>query len=115
MTEFPSQIRTLPHNDERIFSMLSDLSNLERVKARIPEDKIKRFSFSNDRCCIEIDPVGKVEFQIVDREPNKTIKFDGDSTQAGGGKRHEDEDDRTRRVEPFYQSHGIKGNAGGCR
>ena len=76
MTEFTSQIRTIPHNDERIFSMLSDLSNLERVKARIPEDKIKRFSFSNDRCCIEIDPVGKVEFQIVDREPNKTIKFE---------------------------------------
>ncbi len=76
MTEFTSQVRTIPHNDEPIFSMLSDLSNLERVKARIPEDKIKRFSFSNDRCCIEIDPVGKVEFQIVDREPNKTIKFE---------------------------------------
>ena len=76
MTEFTSQIRTIPHNDERIFSMLSDLSNLERVKAQIPEDKIKRFSFSNDHCCIEIDPVGQVEFQIVDREPNKTIKFE---------------------------------------
>jgi len=76
MTEFTSEIKTIPYNDERIFSMLSDLSNLERVKDRIPREHIKEFSFDSDSCHIEISPIGKVVFQIINREPFKTIKFE---------------------------------------
>ena len=76
MTEFISEIKTIPFNDERIFSMLSDLSNLERIQDRIPQDHIKKFSFDSDSCQIEISPIGKVDFQIVNREPYKTIKFE---------------------------------------
>ena len=43
--EFVSEVKQIPHNDERIFTMLSDLSNLERIKDRIPQDKIKNFEF----------------------------------------------------------------------
>lgn len=75
MTEFISEIKTIPHNEDRIFTMLSDLSNLERIKDRIPQDKIKNFEFDSDSCSFAVDPVGKITFQIVDREPNKTIKF----------------------------------------
>jgi len=75
MTEYTSEIKTIPYGDERVFSMLSDLSNLERIKDRIPEDQIKDFSFDSDSCSLEISPMGKIHFQIVDREPNKTIKF----------------------------------------
>lgn len=42
--EFVSEVKQIPHNDERIFTMLSDLSNLERIKDRIPQDKIKKLS-----------------------------------------------------------------------
>lgn len=42
--EFVSEVKQIPHNDERIFTMLSDLSNLERIKDRIPQDKIKILS-----------------------------------------------------------------------
>jgi len=76
MTEYTSEVKTIPYNDERIYSVLSDLSNLERVRDRIPEDQIKNFSFDSDRCWFEINPVGKIEFQIVNREPFKTIKFE---------------------------------------
>lgn len=75
MTEFISEIKIIPHNDDRIFTMLSDLSNLERIKDRIPQDKVKNFEFDSDSCSFAVDPVGKITFQIVDREPNKTIKF----------------------------------------
>ena len=75
MTEFVSEIKQIPQNDDRIFAMLSDLSNLERVKDRIPQDKIKEFTFDSDSCTIAVEPVGKVTFQIVEREPNKTIKM----------------------------------------
>ena len=75
MTEFVSGIKSIPQNDERIFGMLSDLSNLEKIKDRIPQDKIKDFEFDRDSCSFSVSPVGKITFQIVDREPNKTIKF----------------------------------------
>lgn len=75
MTDFISEVKTIPYNEDRIFTMLSDLTNLERVKDRIPQDKIKDFEFDRDSCSLSVDPVGKITFQIIEREPNKTIKF----------------------------------------
>ena len=69
MTEFVSEVKTIPFNEDRIFNMLSDLSNLGKVQDRIPQDKIQ------DSCSFSVAPVGKITFQIVEREPNKTIKF----------------------------------------
>ena len=75
MADFTSEVKTIPHNDGKIFSMLSDLSNFERIKDRIPHDKIKNFSFDADSCSFTIDPVGSITFQIAERIPNNTIKF----------------------------------------
>lgn len=75
MTDFVSEVKTIPHNDDRIFAMLSDLSNLERIKDRIPQDKINDFEFDKDSCSFSVSPVGKITFQVVEREPNKLIKF----------------------------------------
>ncbi len=80
MTEFVSQIKTLPYNEEDIYAMLSDLSNMERVKDKIPADKIQDIAFDRDSCSFSINPVGKVKFSIVDREPCKTIKFIADES-----------------------------------
>ncbi|GHT31190.1 polyketide cyclase [Bacteroidia bacterium] len=75
MTEFVSDVKAIPYNDERVYGLLSDLSNLERIKDKIPTDKLKDFSFDSDSCSFAVDPIGKITFQIVEREPNKTIKF----------------------------------------
>ena len=75
MTEFVSDVKTIPFNEDRIFNMLSDLSNLGKVQDRIPQDKIQDFEFDKDSCSFSVAPVGKITFQIVEREPNKTIKF----------------------------------------
>lgn len=75
MTEFVSETKTIPHNEDCIYEMLSDMTNLERVKDRIPQDKIKNFEFDSDTCSLTVDPVGKITFQIIEREPYKTIKF----------------------------------------
>lgn len=76
MTEFVSEVKTIPHDEDRIFNMLSDLSNLERIKDRLPQDKIQDFEFDSDSCSFAVAPVGKITFRIVEREPNKTIKFE---------------------------------------
>ena len=71
--KFVSEIKQIPHKAECIYGMLSDLSNLERVKDRIPAGKVK--DFSCDSCSFSVDPVGSIRFQIVEREPNQLIKF----------------------------------------
>ena len=75
MTEFVSPIKTLPYNQETVYAVLSDLSNLERIKHKIQEDKIKEVHCDRDSCTFSIDPLGKVTFSVIDREPCTTIKF----------------------------------------
>lgn len=78
MTEFTSEVKTILYNDADIFRVLSDLRKLELVKDRIPEEKIKDFSFDEDSVSFRIDPVGAVTFLVVEREPNKLVKFKSD-------------------------------------
>jgi hypothetical protein len=54
MTEFVSEVKTIPHDEDRIFTMLSDLSNLERIKDRLPQDKIQDFEFDSDSCSFAV-------------------------------------------------------------
>lgn len=76
MADFVSEVKTIPYPDKDIYTVLSDLNNLELVKDKIPQDKIKEFSFDTDSCTISVDPIGNVKFIIVEREPNSTIKFE---------------------------------------
>ena len=75
MTEFVSEVKTIPYSDEMVFRVLSDLSKLELLKDKLPDDKIKDFWCSQNSCSFSVDPVGKVTFDIIEREPNKTIKL----------------------------------------
>jgi len=75
MTEFVSDIKTIPYGNRLVFETLSNMNNLEKLRHRIPSDKIEDFAFDNDSCTFSVHPVGKVHFSIVDREPHKTIKL----------------------------------------
>ena len=75
MTEFVSDVKIIPHTDSEIFRVLSDLSKLNLVKDKIDEDKIKDFSFDSDSVMFRIEPVGNVKFVVLEREPNKLVKF----------------------------------------
>jgi carbon monoxide dehydrogenase subunit G len=76
MTEYTSEVKTIPYGSRNVFSTLSDLSNLERLKDRIPKEQVGEFSCDTDSCTIDIHPAGTVTFRIVRREPDKTIKFE---------------------------------------
>jgi len=75
MTEFVSDIKTIPYGNRIVYETLADLNNLEKLKHRIPSDKIQDFSFDSDSCTFSVQPVGSVRFYVVDREPPKTIKL----------------------------------------
>lgn len=83
MADFVSDIKTIPYSATSVYDALSDLNNLELVKDRIPHDKIKSFSFDTDSCTITVDPIGKVKFSIVEREPVSSIKFEAQQIPFG--------------------------------
>lgn len=75
MTKFESNVKEIPYSQESVFEMLSDLNNLEKVKDRLPQDKIKQLDFTSDTLTVEVPPVGPITLQIVEKEPCKCIKF----------------------------------------
>ena len=77
MTEFTSEIKTIPHQVGDVYGVLSDLSNLELVKDKIPTHKVNSFTFDKDSCSVNVSPVGDIKFQIIDRLENDSIKFQG--------------------------------------
>lgn len=82
MTEFTSDIKTIPHNQEHIYSVLSNLNNLEKVKDKIPEDKVQDFGFDSDSVHFSINPIGRVTIRVIEREPSKTIKMESEGLPA---------------------------------
>lgn len=76
MSTFESSIRQIPHPQQSVYAMLGDLSNLERIRHRLPEDKLKDFSFDSDTLSVNVPPVGSIRLRIVDRDEPKCIKFE---------------------------------------
>lgn len=80
MTTFESAIKKAECNDTEIFGLLSDLNNIEKIKDKIPQDKIKDLEFDTDSCRFTIDMAGQICLRIVERDPFKTIKFAADQS-----------------------------------
>ena len=76
MTKFESSVKQIPYPVENVYRNISDLSNLERVRDRIPEDKLQDFQFDSDSVQVSVAPVGTIKLRIVEREENKCVKFE---------------------------------------
>jgi carbon monoxide dehydrogenase subunit G len=75
MMKVESSVRQISAPQQTVYSMLSDMSNIEKVKDRLPEDKVKDLTFDTDSISIS-SPMGTVKLVIVEREEPKTIKFE---------------------------------------
>ncbi|MCQ2360874.1 MAG: SRPBCC family protein [Paludibacteraceae bacterium] len=84
MSDYQSSVKHIAASAERVFSKLTDLSQLQPVidkyKEQVPQDKvkIKDITLNTDSVYIDIDPVGQVGLKIIETEPFKTIKFAAD-------------------------------------
>ena len=76
MTKFESSVKQIPYPVENVYRNISDLSNLERVRDRIPEDKLQEFQFDTDSVQVSVAPVGTIKLRIIEREENKCVKFE---------------------------------------
>jgi hypothetical protein len=92
LEKYISEPREIFHSQELVFGKLSNLKNLEQfVSADKIEElnkkgvetkgfKVDDFQATEDRCSFKISPVGNVGIAIVNREPFKTIKFQGEKS-----------------------------------
>lgn len=74
-SKFESSIREIPYSQQSVYNMLSDLTNIEKVRDKIPEDKIKDLTFDADSISIH-SPMGDVQLNIIERDEPKCIKFE---------------------------------------
>ena len=75
-TKFESSVKQVPYPQQNVYRNLSDLRNLEKVRDRAPEDKIKDFSFDEDTVGLNVPPVGELKLRICEREEPKCVKFE---------------------------------------
>ena len=75
MATFESTIREINYPQQNVYNLLSDLSNIEKIKDRLPEDKVKDLIFDENSISIS-SPMGAVKLNIIEREEPTSIKFE---------------------------------------
>lgn len=74
--KYESQICSIPNLAHNVFSVLSNLQNLERVRDMIPQDKVQELEITPDSIRMKVDGLGqKFTIRIVDKIEDDTIKF----------------------------------------
>ena len=76
MKKFESSIKQIPYSQKAVYDSISNLENLERVRDRVPEDKVKDFRFDHDSVSVNVPPVGELRLRIINREEPKCVKFE---------------------------------------
>ncbi|MBP5375815.1 MAG: SRPBCC family protein [Bacteroidaceae bacterium] len=91
MAKYESQIKQVPYTQSAVYAKISDLTNLAVIKerfddpnvqAQMPADKIEeirgavqQMEFTTDTVTAPAGPIGTIAVQIVEREPEKCVKF----------------------------------------
>ena len=75
-SKFESSVKQIPYPQQAVYDNISDLRNLEKVRDRVPEDKVSDFTFDEDTVGLNVQPVGELKLRICDREEPKCVKFE---------------------------------------
>lgn len=75
-TTYESKITASTSNVDSIYKTVSNLSNLDKVKDLIPQDKIQEMEAGEDYIRFKVDGLGqKICIRIVGKEENNYVKF----------------------------------------
>jgi len=75
-SKFESSVKFVPYSQQAVFDNISDLRNLEKVRDRVPEDKVNDFTFDQDTVSLNVAPVGELKLRICEREEPKCVKYE---------------------------------------
>ena len=96
MAKYESSIKQIAYAQSSVYSKLSDLNNMaavkeaikdparaERMKEQVSEEQFEKaqqqldsLEFTADTVSMNIPPVGKMTIKIIDREPEKCVKYE---------------------------------------
>ena len=76
--QYESDVKLIPYSQQLVYEKMKDLRNLEKVKDRLPADKVQKFECDEDSVTVTVSPVGEQTLRIVEREEPKCIKFEAD-------------------------------------
>lgn len=84
-TKYESKVASIPCDAASVYRVLSDMSQLEKVRHLIPQDKVQELDIQPDAVRIKVDGLGqKFTIRIVDREQDKMIKFGTEDLPVSG-------------------------------
>ena len=96
MAKYESSIKQVPFAQSSVYAKLSDLNNMSSVKERLndptsvermkgnvseeqfqkAQEQLESLEFTEDTVSMDIPPVGKMTIRIIEREPEKCVKFE---------------------------------------
>ncbi len=85
MAQYESNIKHIPYSQEQVYNKLSDLNNLNSVRDRLDlikdklDGKLEDMTFDSDSLTLKVQGFN-LTLRIIEREPLKCIKFEGDKT-----------------------------------
>jgi carbon monoxide dehydrogenase subunit G len=76
MSQYESSVKCIPYPQEQVYAKLEDLNNIEGIKDKLPQDKVKDLTYSRDEASVNVPPIGNVTLRVIDREEPKCIKLE---------------------------------------
>ena len=76
MSQYESSVKNIPFPQARVYAKLEDLNNLEGLKDKLPQDKIKDLTYSRDEATVNVPPMGNLTIRVIEREEPKCIKLE---------------------------------------
>ena len=74
--KYESAVTKVVASAQQIYSVFSNLKNLERVKDMIPQDKVQEMEIEAESVRMKVDGLGqKITILIVDKTENEVIKY----------------------------------------
>jgi carbon monoxide dehydrogenase subunit G len=85
MAKYESEIKYVPYSQERVYTRLADLTFLKGLEQNVElireksEGKVENVTVDSDSLTLTVQGMN-VTLRIVEREPLKCIKFEGDKS-----------------------------------
>jgi hypothetical protein len=67
-----SRIGKSTHSDQKIYHFIT---NFNHFKELLPEGRVSGWESSEEQCSFQVDPVGKIRLQIIEKNPHSLVKI----------------------------------------
>jgi len=76
MTKYESKVVSVQCTNEQVYKCLS---NINHFRDLVPKDKVRDWKNDETSCSFSADMVGQVSIRIVETEPFKLVKLEGEA------------------------------------